>query len=60
MKNQRARKVANYVIPTVLSQCAFFLFTIVDGVFVGNGGNSGTWYASDERYVPVCFRIDEA
>ena len=37
MKNQRARKVANYVIPTVLSQCAFFLFTIVDGVFVGNG-----------------------
>ena len=37
MKNQRARKVANYVVPTVLSQCAFFLFTIVDGVFVGNG-----------------------
>lgn len=37
MKNTRARKVVSYVLPTVLSQCAFFLFTIVDGIFVGNG-----------------------
>lgn len=37
MQDQRAKRVVNYVLPTVLSQCAFFLFTIVDGVFVGNG-----------------------
>lgn len=37
MHDQRAKKVVSYVLPTVLSQCAFFLFTIVDGVFVGNG-----------------------
>lgn len=37
MRNTRTRKVANYVLPTVMSQCAYFLFTIVDGVFVGNG-----------------------
>jgi len=24
-------------LPTILSQCAFFLFTIIDGIFVGNG-----------------------
>lgn len=40
MKNQRGRKVANYVVPTVLSQCAFFLFTIVAGVIVSFGGSA--------------------
>ena len=29
-------------------------------VNVSNHGHSGHWYASDELYVPVCFRIDEA
>ena len=33
----RRTKVAKYVLPSLLSQCAFFLFTIVDGVFVGHG-----------------------
>lgn len=33
----RTKTVAKYVLPTILSQCAFFLFTIVDGIFVGHG-----------------------
>lgn len=27
---------------------------------VTHDGSSGNWHASDELYVPVCFRIDEA
>lgn len=37
MKESRAKTIFKYVLPTVLSQCAFFLFTIVDGIFVGRG-----------------------
>lgn len=37
MKSSRIINIIKYVVPTVLSQCAFFLFTIIDGVFVGNG-----------------------
>lgn len=37
MKESRAKTILKYVLPTVLSQCAFFLFTIVDGIFVGRG-----------------------
>ena len=33
----RTKTVLKYVLPTILSQCAFFLFTIVDGIFVGHG-----------------------
>ena len=33
----RAKTVMKYVLPTILSQCAFFLFTIIDGIFVGHG-----------------------
>lgn len=37
MKASRAKLILSYVLPTILSQCAFFLFTIVDGIFVGRG-----------------------
>lgn len=35
--NSRAKTLTKYVLPTVLGNCAFFLFTIIDGIFVGNG-----------------------
>lgn len=42
MSNLRARKAAKYVIPTMLSNVCFFLFTVVDGIFVGRGvGTNG-------------------
>lgn len=37
MKKSRAKLILKYVLPTVLSQCTFFLFTIIDGIFVGRG-----------------------
>jgi len=37
MRESRAKLILKYVLPTILSQCAFFLFTIVDGIFVGHG-----------------------
>ena len=40
MKETRAKTILNYVLPTILSQCAFFLFTIIDGIFVGRGVGS--------------------
>ena len=42
MKESRAKIILKYVLPTVLSQCAFFLFTIVDGIFVGRGVGTDT------------------
>lgn len=33
----QSRKLIQYVIPTMLSSVCFFLFTIVDGVFIGHG-----------------------
>ena len=35
--NPRIKTLLKYIVPTVLSQCAFFLFLIIDGIFVGNG-----------------------
>lgn len=37
MVNIRVRNIIHYVIPTMLSNVCFFLFTIVDGIFVGRG-----------------------
>ncbi len=37
MKNQQARNIAKYVIPTLLSNVCLALFTIIDGAFVGQG-----------------------
>lgn len=37
MNQSRAKTILKYILPTVLSQCAFFLFTIIDGIFVGHG-----------------------
>lgn len=35
--NPRTRRLIQYVLPTILSQVSFFLFTIIDGIFVGQG-----------------------
>lgn len=37
MTYSRAGKLMKYVIPTMLGSVSFFLFTIVDGIFVGRG-----------------------
>lgn len=37
MSNSRIRNIIQYVVPTMLSNVCFFLFTIVDGIFVGRG-----------------------
>lgn len=37
MPNSKARTIAKYVIPTILSQVCFFLFSVVDAVFIGRG-----------------------
>lgn len=37
MPISKARTIAKYVIPTILSQVCFFLFSVVDAVFVGRG-----------------------
>ena len=34
---QRRKDLCKYVIPTALGQVSYFLFTIVDGIFVGHG-----------------------
>ena len=42
MSKQRTKNVFKYVVPTMLSNVCFFLFTVVDGIFVGNGvGTNG-------------------
>jgi putative MATE family efflux protein len=35
--NGRARRLAQYVVPMILSSICFFLYTIVDGIFIGHG-----------------------
>ena len=35
--SDRTRKLIKYVVPTMLGSISFFLFTIVDGIFVGRG-----------------------
>jgi putative MATE family efflux protein len=40
MERTRAQNIAYYVVPAALSSCCFFLFTIVDGIFVGRGINT--------------------
>lgn len=37
MKNSRIWHLLKYVFPAVVGQVAFFLFTIVDGIFIGRG-----------------------
>lgn len=37
MNSTQFKNVLKIVIPTVFSQCAIFLFTIIDGIFVGRG-----------------------
>ncbi len=40
MEQEKNKQILKFVFPTILSQCAFFVFTIVDGIFVGNGVGS--------------------
>ena len=35
--NSRSRKLVKYVVPTILSSLSIFLFSIIDGIFVGRG-----------------------
>lgn len=35
--NIRMKNLSQYVLPTILGNCAYFLFTIIDGIFVGQG-----------------------
>ena len=35
--DSRTKKLTQYVVPTILGNCAYFLFTIIDGIFVGQG-----------------------
>lgn len=37
MSNTRSRNLIKYVLPTMLGSVCFFLFTIIDGIFVGHG-----------------------
>ncbi len=37
MVNTRRKNLIKYVLPTILSNVCFFLFTIIDGIFVGRG-----------------------
>lgn len=42
MSVSRVRTLVKYVVPTMLSNVCFFLFTVVDGIFVGRGvGTNG-------------------
>lgn len=42
MSNLRWKNLIRYVVPTMLSNVCFFLFTVVDGIFVGRGvGTNG-------------------
>lgn len=34
---QRSKELVKYVVPTILSSVSYFLFTIIDGIFVGQG-----------------------
>ncbi len=40
MAENKVQNIIKYVAPAVLSQVCFFLFTIFDGIFVGNGVNT--------------------
>lgn len=40
--DERRKKLLKYVVPATMSSVCFFLFTIIDGIFVGNGvGTNG-------------------
>ena len=54
------KKALRFVLPSVCSQCAIFLFTIVDGVFVGRGvgtdalGAKGIYHDMASDYIFWC------
>ena len=41
MQRSRTKTLIKYVVPTVLSNVCFFLFTVIDGIFVGQGVENG-------------------
>lgn len=40
MRSDRAKNLVKYVFPAILTNTCIFLFTIIDGVFVGHGGGT--------------------
>lgn len=52
MHNAKLRTVAQYVIPAICSNVCFFLFTIVDAIFVGRGGAGQTRWGQSIWPVP--------
>ncbi len=40
MQSLRRKNIVKYVVPTMLSNVCFFLFTVVDGIFVGRGAGT--------------------
>lgn len=48
--NNRLKNVIRFVFPTLLSNLSIFLFTIVDGIFVGNGIGSDALGAINVAY----------
>lgn len=42
MSSLRTKNLVKYVVPTMLSNVCFFLFTVIDGIFIGRGvGTNG-------------------
>lgn len=37
MADSKVKNLVKYVVPSILTNACFFLFTIIDGIFVGNG-----------------------
>ena len=37
MQSVKLKTIFKYVAPSVIASVCFFLFTIIDGIFVGNG-----------------------
>lgn len=46
------KNLIKYIVPAVIGQACFFLFTIIDGIFVGNGVGENALGLST-----LCFRL---
>ena len=51
MYNAKVRNVIRYVFPAIFSNVCFFLFTIVDAIFVGRGVGTNALGAIDRKSV---------
>lgn len=57
--NDRTRKLIKYVVPSILSMVSVFLFTVVDGIFVGQGVGTDALGAVNIAFpfVMVCMAV---